>query len=120
MLLVVAIEKSNQVNREAVMFPRKRIFAVTLVAALLGTSALAPAQSSAAHARVVGPLPGHIATVVERRRRRHRRRTVRDIVWRLRRRVRDAAANRTKRTTAHRGRLSRGSFARGPPRPQAH
>jgi hypothetical protein len=118
MLLAVALEKSNQVNREAVMIPRKR--AVTLLAALLGTSALAPAQASAAHTRVVGPLPGQLATVVERRRRRHRRRTVRDIVWRLRRRVRDATASRTERTTVPRGQLSRGSFARGPPRPQAH
>jgi hypothetical protein len=120
MLLAVAIGKSNQVNREAVMFPRNRIFAVMLVGALLGTSALAPAQASAAHTRVVGPLPGQLATVVERRRRRHRRMTVRDIVWRLRRRVRDATASRTERTTVHRERLSRGSLARGPPRSQAH
>jgi hypothetical protein len=100
------------------MFPRKRIFAVMLVGALLGASALAPAQASAAHSRVVGPLPTQFATLSARKRVRRRRRRLRTIVRRIGVRVRDAATLRSGRVSVRSRRPSFDAFARGPPRPQ--
>jgi hypothetical protein len=81
------------------MFSSKRIFAVMLVGALLGTSALASGQASAAHSRVVGPLPAQFATLSTRKRMRRRRTRVRTIVWRLGVRVRGAGTIRPGRKT---------------------
>jgi hypothetical protein len=100
-----------------VMFPRKRMFAVMLVGALLGVSGLAPARASAAHGRVIGPLPAQAATVSDRRRLRRRRSRVRMIVLRISVRVRRARTIRQERRTVRTRRPFRTSFARGPPRP---
>jgi hypothetical protein len=100
------------------MFPRKRIFAVMLVGALLGTSALAPAQASAAHSRVVGPLPAQSATISERKRARRRRTRVRTIVSRIGVRLRGTRTIRPGRKAVQSRRPVLDTFARGPPRPQ--
>jgi len=100
------------------MFPTKRIFAVVLAGALLGTSGLAPAQASAAHSRVIGPLPAQAATISERKRPRRRRRRVRTIVLRICGRVRGARPVWPGRWTVWSRRPFLNSFARGPPRPQ--
>src|SRR5579872_6872788 len=100
------------------MFPRKRIFAVMLVGALLGTSGLAPARASAAHNRVIGPLPAQAATVSERKRSRRRRSRVRTIVLRIGVRVRRARTIWPRRRAVRSRRPFLKSFARGPPRPQ--
>jgi hypothetical protein len=100
------------------MFPRKRIFALMLVGALLGTSALAPAQASAAHGRVVGPVPLQPAAVSERKRTRRRRVRVRTIVLRIGVRVRGARMVRPDRKAFRSQRRLLDTVARGPPRPQ--
>ena len=102
------------------MFPRNRLFAVMLVGALLGTTALAPGQASAAHSRVVGPLPGQVATLSARKRLRRRRTRVRTILARIGVRVRGAGTIRPGRKAAHSRRPLLDSFARGPPRPQGY
>ena len=78
------------------MFPSKRLFAVMLVGALLGTSALASGQASAARGRVVGPLPALFATLSTRKRTRRRRTRVRTIVWRTGVRMRGAGDDPTR------------------------
>src|ERR1039458_5547899 len=98
------------------MFPRKRVIAVMLAGALLGTSALASGAASAAHSRVVGPVPAQLATGCERKRLRRRRARVRTIVKRIGVRVRCAGAIRPARESVRRRRAALDWFARGPPR----
>lgn len=100
------------------MFLRKRIFAAMLIGALLGTAALAPAQASAAHSRVVGPLPAQSVTLSERKRTRRRRTRVRTIVSRTRVRIVGARTVRPGRKAARSRRPFLDTFARGPPRPR--
>ncbi len=102
------------------MFPRKRVIAVMLVGALLGTSAFASGRASGAHSRVVGPVPARLATVSERMRLRRRHMRVRTIVRRIGVRVRGAGTIRPARESVRRRRASLDSFARGPPRPRGH
>ena len=102
------------------MFPRNRLFAVMVVGALLGTSALASGQASAAHSRVVGPLPAQFATLSTRKRARRRRTRVRAIVERIGRRAHGAGTIRPGRETVQSRRPPLDSFARGPPRPHGY
>jgi hypothetical protein len=102
------------------MFLRKRFIAVMLVGALLGTSALASGAASAAHSRVVGPVPAQLATVGERKRLRRRRTRVRTIVKRVGVLARSASPMRPGRQSALRRRVAVDWFARGPPRPRSH
>jgi hypothetical protein len=101
------------------MFLRKRIVAVMLVGALLGVSGLAPAQASAAHSRVIGPLPAQAATLsMAKRVRRRRRSRVRTVISRIGVRVPSTRAVRPGLTAIRSWRPFLNSFARGPPRPQ--
>lgn len=96
--------------------PRKRLFPLILVGALLGTPALAAAHTPGAHTLADRPPGIQLATLAPRKRsRRSRRARVRTIVWRITRRVRGSGAIRAGGETIQPRLARHDSYARGPP-----
>jgi len=97
-------------------FPRKRLFPLILVGALLGTPALASARTAGAHTLADRPAAIQLATLTARKRsRRSRGARVRTIVWRITRRVRGSGAVRAGRVAVQPRVAPHDSYARGPP-----
>lgn len=96
--------------------PRKRLFPLILVGALLGTPALGAAHTAAAHTLADRPPAIQLATLTARKRsRRSRRARVRTIVSRITRRVRGSGAIRASRESVQPRLAPHDSYARGPP-----
>jgi hypothetical protein len=96
--------------------PRKRLFPLILVGALLGTPALAAAHTAGAHTLADRPPAIQPATLTARKRsRRSRRARVRTIVWRITRRARDSGTSRADSETVQPRLAPHDSYARGPP-----
>jgi hypothetical protein len=96
--------------------PRKRLFPLILVGALLGTPALSAAHTPGAHTLADRPPAIQLATLTSRKRsRRNRRARVRAILWRLTRRARVVGTIRAARETVRPRLAPHDSYARGPP-----
>jgi hypothetical protein len=97
--------------------PRKRLFHLILVGALLGTPALAAARTAGAHTLADRPPAIQLATLTARKRSRRRRRArVRTIVWRIARRVGDSGTSRADSGIVQPRLAPHDSYPRGPPR----
>jgi hypothetical protein len=108
-----------EVTRGTMNPPRKSLFSVMLVAALLGTPALASAGASSTHGGVDHPPAMQLATLPLRTRTRRRARGAieRTIAWLSRRGARRAAPRiRAGRERVHPRLAPHDWNARGPPR----